>query len=42
MKQYLNIILDSKRAYLFWKNVIKEYTSNNYEFKEGIFIFTNK
>lgn len=34
-------VSDSKRAYMFWENVIKEYTSDNYEFKEGIFIFTN-
>lgn len=32
---------NSKKAYLFWENVVKEYTNNNYEFKEGIFIFTN-
>jgi len=34
--------LNSKKAYLFWENVVKEYTKDNYEFKEGIFIFNNK
>lgn len=34
-------IFNSERAYLFWENVIKEYTSHNYVFKDGIFIFTN-
>lgn len=34
-------VSNSKRAYMFWENAIKEYTNNNYEFKEGILIFTN-
>ena len=38
----INPSLNSKIAYLFWKNVIEEYTNHNYEFKEGIFIFNNK
>ena len=33
--------LNSKKAYLFWKNVIEDYTKNNFKFKNGIFIFTN-
>lgn len=33
--------LNSKEAYLFWKNVIEEYTNNNYKFENGIFIFTS-
>lgn len=33
---------NSEKAYLFWKNVIKEYTDNNYEFKDGIFLFNNE
>ena len=33
--------LNSERAYLFWKNVVEEYTNNNYQFKDGMFIFTN-
>ncbi len=33
---------NSKQAYLFWKNVIEDYTNNNYEFKKGIFIFKSK
>ena len=32
---------NSDRAYLFWKNVIEDYTNNNFEFKNGIFIFMN-
>ena len=34
--------LNSQKAYLFWKNVIEDYTNNNYEFKNGIFIFKSK
>ena len=33
--------LNSKKAYLFWKNVVEDYTKNNFKFKNGIFIFTN-
>lgn len=34
-------------AYIFWKNIIKEYTNNNYEVKsfedmEDVFVFNNK
>ncbi|MCI8460276.1 MAG: GNAT family N-acetyltransferase [Bacilli bacterium] len=32
---------NSKKAYLFWEDVVQEYTDNNYDFKNGIFIFTN-
>ena len=32
---------NSNKAYLFWKNVIEDYTNNNFEFKNGIFTFTN-
>lgn len=32
---------NSEKAYLFWENVIKEYTNNNYRFEEGIFLFNN-
>lgn len=32
---------NSKKAYLFWENVVKEYTDNNYDFKNGIFLFIN-
>lgn len=35
-------IENSDEAYLFWKNVIKEYTSNNYEYTNNIFIFKNE
>lgn len=33
---------NSKEAYLFWKNVVEEYTDNNCEFKNKIFIFNNE
>lgn len=33
---------NSEKAYLFWKNVIEEYTNKNCEFKNGIFIFNNE
>ena len=33
--------LNSQKAYLFWKNVISDYTNNNYQFKEEMFIFNN-
>ena len=33
--------LNSNKAYLFWENVIKDYTNNNFKFKNGIFIFSN-
>lgn len=32
---------NSNKAYLFWKNVVEDYTHNNFEFKDGIFTFTN-
>lgn len=32
---------NSKSAYLFWKNVVGDYTNNDYEFKNGIFTFNN-
>lgn len=32
---------NSDKAYLFWENVIKDYTNNNYDFKDGIFVFNN-
>ena len=32
---------NNNKAYLFWKNVIEDYTNNNCQFKDGIFIFTN-
>ena len=31
----------SEQAYLFWKKVINEYTSNNNKFIDGIFVFKN-
>ncbi|MBQ9846066.1 MAG: GNAT family N-acetyltransferase [Oscillospiraceae bacterium] len=31
--------LGSEKAYLFWKNVIGNYTSYNYRYEDGIFIF---
>lgn len=31
----------SEKAYYFWKKVIEEYTKNNYEFKDELFIFSN-
>lgn len=34
-------ILNSQEAYCFWKKTIEEYTNNNCEFKENIFIFNN-
>jgi predicted acetyltransferase len=33
---------NSEKAYLFWKNVVEEYTNNNYKFEEGIFLFSVK
>ena len=33
--------IGSEQAYLFWKKVIDEYTDNNNEFLDGIFIFNN-
>jgi predicted acetyltransferase len=35
-------IENSEEAYNFWKNVISDYTNNNYEYKNQIFIFNNK
>lgn len=35
-------IENSEEAYCFWENVIKEYTSNNYEYRDNIFIFKNE
>lgn len=32
----------SKSAFLFWKNVIDEYTKKNNKFEDGIFVFQNK
>ncbi len=32
----------SKDAYNFWKKVVDEYTNNNNEFVDGIFLFNNK
>lgn len=32
---------NSDKAYVFWKNVIEDYTNHKYEFKSGIFIFAN-
>ena len=31
----------SSKAYLFWKNVIDEYTGGNYHYEDGIFLFSN-
>lgn len=33
---------DSKSAFLFWENVIDEYTNNDNTFEDGLFIFQNK
>lgn len=33
---------NSKKAYMFWKKVIEEYTNNNYKFEDEIFLFNNK
>lgn len=30
-----------KKAYLFWKNVIDEYTGENSRYEDGIFLFFN-
>ena len=30
----------SERAYKFWENVINNYTHNNYQFIDGIFVFS--
>ena len=32
----------SESAFTFWKNVIDEYTKNDYIFEDGIFIFESK
>ena len=34
--------IGSNQAYTFWKNVIDEYTNNNNDFIDGIFMFKNK
>ena len=31
----------SETAYKFWQNVISEYTTDNYTYQDGIFIFNN-
>lgn len=31
----------SEPAFLFWKNVIDEYTNRNNEYKDGVFLFSN-
>lgn len=31
--------IGSEQAYLFWKNVIGEYTNNEFEYSDGIFVF---
>ena len=31
----------SQKAYLFWKNIITEYTNNNYKFEDELFVFKN-
>ena len=33
---------NSNKAYLFWKNVVEDYTHNNFKMKDGIFTFTNE
>lgn len=33
---------ESKSAFLFWKNVIDEYTNNDNKFEDGLFIFESK
>lgn len=30
---------NSEKAYMFWKNVIEEYTNKKYRFEDGIFLF---
>ena len=32
----------SKSAYLFWKNVIDEFTENDNIFEDGIFVFQSR
>lgn len=32
---------NSKEAYCFWENVIKDYTNNNYKYKNNVFLFKN-
>ena len=32
---------NSQKAHLFWENVIKGYTNDNYKFEDGIFVFEN-
>lgn len=34
-------IENSEEAYYFWKKTIEDYTNNNYEYKDNIFIFKN-
>ena len=31
----------SEQAYLFWKNVIDEYTEKSNQYEDGIFLFSN-
>ncbi len=33
---------ESKSAFLFWKNVIDEYTNNYNKFEDGLFVFQSK
>ena len=33
---------ESKSAYLFWKNVIDEFTENDNIFEDGIFVFQSR
>lgn len=34
-------IENSEEAYYFWKKTIEDYTNNNYEYKNKIFVFKN-
>ena len=34
-------IENSEEAYYFWKKTIEDYTDNNYELKDKIFVFKN-
>lgn len=33
---------ENKSAFLFWKNIIDEYTNNDNKFEDGLFIFQSK
>lgn len=41
-KDVLSPAFGSHQAYLFWKNVICDYTGTDLEIEDGIFVFSNR